>query len=109
MPMYEYHCVNCGKRFEQIQKFSDAPLTVHPECGSGPVERLISVPTFQFKGSGWYVTDYAKGGTSNGASKADSKPSDEKPSETKKDSAKTENSGTSSTTTPSGASSSKES
>jgi putative FmdB family regulatory protein len=61
MPMYEYKCANCGKRFELIQKFSDAPLTVHEECGSGPVERLISAPALQFKGTGWYVTDYAKG------------------------------------------------
>lgn len=83
--MYEYLCANCGKRFEQIQKFSDAPLTIHPECGSGPVERLISVPTFQFKGTGWYATDYAKSsGGGNGASKADSKPA----LETKTDSAK---------------------
>lgn len=85
MPMYEYLCANCGKRFEQIQKFSDAPLTVHPECGSGPVERLISVPTFQFKGSGWYATDYAKSsGGGNGASKADSKPASESKSESPK-------------------------
>ncbi len=64
MPMYEYLCANCGKRFELIQKFVDAPLTVHEECGGGPVERLISAPALQFKGTGWYVTDYAKG---NGA------------------------------------------
>ncbi len=62
MPLYEYKCANCGKRFEKIQKFSDAPLTVHEECGSGPVERLISVSALQFKGSGWYVNDYAKNG-----------------------------------------------
>jgi putative FmdB family regulatory protein len=66
MPLYEYKCANCGKKFEVIQKFSDAPLTVHEECGSGPVERLISVSALQFKGSGWYVNDYAKNG---GASK----------------------------------------
>jgi putative FmdB family regulatory protein len=64
MPLYEYKCANCGKRFEKIQKFSDAPLTVHEECGSGPVERLISVSALQFKGSGWYVNDYAKNGGS---------------------------------------------
>jgi putative FmdB family regulatory protein len=62
--MYEYKCAHCGKRFEALQKFSDAPLTVHEECGSGPVERLVSAPSFNFKGTGWYVTDYAKG---NGA------------------------------------------
>jgi putative FmdB family regulatory protein len=94
--MYEYLCHNCGKRFEQIQKFSDAPLTVHPECDSGPVERLISVPTFQFKGTGWYATDYAKSsGGGNGASKADSKsPPETKSDSSKGDSAKSESSKT---------------
>lgn len=62
MPMYEYLCHGCGKRFEVRQNFSDDPLTRHEEC-SGDVERLISVPSLQFKGSGWYVTDYAKGGS----------------------------------------------
>jgi putative FmdB family regulatory protein len=65
MPLYEYKCANCGKKFEVIQKFSDAPLTMHEECGSGPVERLISVSALQFKGSGWYVNDYAKNGGSS--------------------------------------------
>ena len=64
MPIYEYKCNSCGKKFEKIEKFSDSPLDIHEECG-GPVERLISAPTFQFKGTGWYVTDYAK---SNGGS-----------------------------------------
>jgi putative FmdB family regulatory protein len=68
MPIYEYRCDHCGKHFDALQKFSDEPLTVHAECGGGPVERLISPPAFHFKGSGWYVTDYAKsGGTSNPA------------------------------------------
>lgn len=72
MPLYEYKCGNCSETFEVIQKFSDDPLTVHEKCGGGPVERLISPPAFQFKGSGWYITDYAKGnGSSTG--KADSK------------------------------------
>jgi putative FmdB family regulatory protein len=60
MPLYEYLCHSCGKRFEVIQKFSDEPLKTHEECG-GDVERLISAPAFHFKGSGWYVTDYSKG------------------------------------------------
>jgi putative FmdB family regulatory protein len=60
MPIYEYRCDHCGKHFDALQKFSDLPLTVHAECGGGPVERLISPPAFHFKGSGWYVTDYAK-------------------------------------------------
>ena len=60
MPLYEYECeAENGRRFEIIQKFSDEPLTVCPTCG-GKVRRLISSPAIQFKGSGWYITDYAK-------------------------------------------------
>lgn len=61
MPLYEYHCSKCDKTFEVIQKFSDEPLTEHENCG-GRVERLLSAPAFQLKGTGWYVTDYAKSG-----------------------------------------------
>ena len=61
MPLYEYKCHRCNKTFEVIQKFSDAPLESHEECG-GAVERLISPPALQFKGTGWYVTDYARNG-----------------------------------------------
>ncbi|MGH9558506.1 MAG: FmdB family zinc ribbon protein [Bryobacteraceae bacterium] len=64
MPLYEYRCAKCGKTFEIIQKFADAPLTTHEGCG-GEVERLLSAPAFQFKGSGWYVTDYAKSSSSS--------------------------------------------
>lgn len=59
MPLYEYECKKCGHRFERIQKFSDALVKKCPECG-GKVEQMISAPAVQFKGSGWYVTDYAK-------------------------------------------------
>jgi len=59
MPLYEYQCKKCGHRFEKIQKFSDKPFKKCPECG-GMVEQLLSAPAVQFKGSGWYVTDYAK-------------------------------------------------
>ena len=59
MPLYEYHCHRCGKNFEVLQKFADEPLATHEDCG-GEVERLISAPSFQFKGSGWYVTDYGR-------------------------------------------------
>jgi putative FmdB family regulatory protein len=59
MPLYEYRCSKCHRVFEVLQKFSDAPLEVHEDCGGG-VDRLISAPAFQFKGSGWYVTDYKK-------------------------------------------------
>ncbi len=62
MPLYEYQCENCGEVFELIEKFSAEPLTTHEKCG-GKVHRLISAPALQFKGSGWYVTDYAKGGS----------------------------------------------
>jgi putative FmdB family regulatory protein len=58
MPLYEYQCEKCGHRFEKIQKFSDKMVKKCPECG-GKVEQMISSPAFQFKGSGWYVTDYA--------------------------------------------------
>lgn len=88
MPLYEYLCNGCGKRFEVLQKFSDEPLKTHEEC-AGEVERLLSAPAFQFKGSGWYVTDYAKGGSSSangsGDAKADSK--GEKKPDAKADSA----------------------
>ena len=59
MPLYEYECESCENRFERIQKFSDAPVEICPQCG-GPVRKLLSSPAIQFKGSGWYVTDYAK-------------------------------------------------
>ncbi len=60
MPIYEYLCSKCGTTFEKIEKFSAEPLKTHEDCG-GEVERLLSAPAFQFKGTGWYVTDYAKG------------------------------------------------
>jgi putative FmdB family regulatory protein len=59
MPLYEYACDACGHRFEVIQKFSDAPIETCPKCGSA-VRKLMSSPAIQFKGSGWYITDYAK-------------------------------------------------
>jgi putative FmdB family regulatory protein len=59
MPNYEYLCQKCGHRFEKIQRFSDAMLKKCPECG-GKIEQVLSAPAVQFKGSGWYVTDYAK-------------------------------------------------
>ncbi len=73
--MYEYACTKCGERFEVIQKFSDAPIRLHSEKGvrdcDGTVKKLLSAPAIQFKGSGWYVTDYGKGGkkTEAGADK----------------------------------------
>ncbi len=58
MPLYEYECPKDGV-FERIQKFSDPPLAACPSCG-GPIEKLASAPAIQFKGTGWYVTDYAR-------------------------------------------------
>ena len=58
MPIYEYQCEKCGETTEVLQKFSDAPLSVCSSCG-GPVSKLMSMNSFQLKGSGWYVTDYA--------------------------------------------------
>ena len=60
MPIYEYKCKQCGAVFEVLQKHSAKPLTTHKDCG-GPVERLISTSALQFKGSGFYITDYARG------------------------------------------------
>ncbi len=66
MPLYEYQCEACGQRFEVIQKFSDAPVEVCTKCGKGPVTRLLSSPAIQFKGTGWYITDYSQKGKSSG-------------------------------------------
>ncbi len=74
MPIYEYLCDKCGKKFEVLQRFSDEPLLTHEDCG-GKVEKLISTSALQFKGSGWYVNDYAKGSASSkpGETKVDGK------------------------------------
>ncbi|MYD71194.1 MAG: zinc ribbon domain-containing protein [Acidobacteria bacterium] len=74
MPLYEYECEHCAHRFERIQKFSDPPLENCPKC-DGPVRKLLSSPAIQFKGSGWYITDYAR------------KPSGDQAAETKKEEA----------------------
>ena len=72
MPLYEYQCQACGHRFEVIQKFSDAPPSECPKCG-GAVEKLVSSPAIQFKGSGFYLTDYGRGGKSDTAPAKDGK------------------------------------
>lgn len=88
MPLYEYKCKKCGKTVEKIQKFSDAPLTTCEFCG-GELERLLSSPAIQFKGSGWYVTDYARKSTpAAGASGGDAPAATDK-KEGKKDSTTT--------------------
>lgn len=82
MPLYEYECDACGKRFERIQKFSDPPIDVCPNCGKGPVRKLLSSPAIQFKGSGWYITDYAKKSSADaGPTKGSSEPSEKKSSD----------------------------
>ena|SRR5579885_3063887 len=85
MPLYEYQCKKCGHRFEKIQKFSDKPVKKCPECG-GAVEQTISAPAVQFKGSGWYVTDYAKKGSSSASSSGDSGSKDKKDDKSKSES-----------------------
>jgi putative FmdB family regulatory protein len=62
MPLYEYQCEQCGVRFEVIQKFSDTPVESCKSCG-GKVQRLLSAPAIHFKGTGWYITDYARKGS----------------------------------------------
>ncbi len=96
MPLYEYLCKKCGHRFEKIRKFSDPPIKKCPECG-GVVEQVVSAPAVQFKGSGWYVTDYAKKSAASGSSRdggSDSKSSESKDSkpDSKKESAPKESS-----------------
>jgi putative FmdB family regulatory protein len=91
MPNYEYLCKNCGHRFEQIRKFSDKPLRKCPECG-GVIEQVISAPAVQFKGSGWYVTDYPKkgaGSTTSSSSEGDSGTKETKDAKEAKDTKET--------------------
>lgn len=99
MPLYEYHCDSCGHRFELIRKFSDPPLEACPKCGKSPVTKLLSSPAIQFKGSGFYITDYAKKNSpsetekkkadspSGSGGSAPSEKASESKSETKSDSA----------------------
>ncbi len=80
MPLYEYLCETCSRVTETLQRLGEAPLTVCPQCG-GPVRKLISAPAFQFKGEGWYVTDYARK-SGSGAGKSDQDPAGQKSSDT---------------------------
>jgi putative FmdB family regulatory protein len=83
MPIYEYECEKCGHRVEKIQKFSDPPLDTCPKCG-GAVHKLQSAPAFQFKGTGWYVTDYPKSGASGTSDTKETKKTSEATTETTK-------------------------
>ena len=105
MPLYEYECDACGRRFEVIQRFSETSTECRL-CGQGPVRRLVAAPAFQFKGTGWYVTDYAQKDKS-GPSESKGKPTPADKSETKSDSSSSDSpkttgsSSSPSTTTPS--------
>ncbi len=97
MPLYEYECQKCGVRFEEIQKFSDPLLTEHDDCG-GVLKKLLSAPAIQFKGTGWYVTDYARSGqpdTKNGKDDSKSDKKAESKSETKSETKSTSDSSSS--------------
>ena len=90
MPLYEYECKKCHHRFERIVKYSDRPMKKCPDCG-GAVEQTITAPAVQFKGSGWYVTDYAKkssatASSSNGDSKSKDEAASKKESTSKEES-----------------------
>lgn len=78
MPIYEYKCAECGAHIEKMQRVSDAPLTVCENCG-GKLEKQLSLSGFQFKGEGWYVTDYSK--KSSGGKEPKSEKSGEKSGE----------------------------
>ena len=103
VPLYEYQCDACGCRFEVIQKFSDPSVESCKECGKGPVRRLLSSPAIQFKGTGWYITDYAQKGksdTSAASAKSDTAKSDAASADStssKSDAAKSDTSSPSST------------
>ena len=94
MPLYEYQCGQCG-RFEIIQKFSDAPLQACPTCGQ-EVQKLLSSPAIQFKGTGWYITDYAR--KSSGGGKAEGAKADSGSKDSGKSGSESGSSGTSTTT-----------
>ena len=90
MPLYEYQCEACTRRFEVIRKFSDPELEVCTLCGKGPVQRLMSSPAIQFKGSGWYITDYSQKGKAGSESSSTSSPSDSKSSSSETTTTKTD-------------------
>ena len=95
MPLYEFECDACGRRFEVIRKFSESNLDTCTLCGKGPVRRLMSSPAIQFKGSGWYITDYSSKGKSSAdgsSSKDETKQSDK--GSTEAPAAKTDSGGT---------------
>ena len=102
MPLYEFECQACQTRFDRIQKYTDPNPDVCPTCGKGPIRKMPSSPAIQFKGSGFYITDYAKKSTSEAGSKSGSAASDSSSSTSSENSAKSSDSSTAtSTSTPS--------
>jgi len=100
MPLYEYECDACGQHFELIRRFSDPDVEICTLCGKGPVRRLLSSPAIQFKGSGWYITDYARKAKSDGAKSTDGKgdaAGETKAADTKTDGAAKSDAGSTST------------
>jgi len=105
MPIYEYQCGSCGRRFEQLQRITEDPLTTDPECG-GAVRRVIQPVGIIFKGSGFYVTDSRKSSSASSANSSESAKSDGGTAETKTESTKTESTKSDSSGTSSSSSSS---
>ena len=87
MPLYEYACEACGAKTEVLQKFSDAAPESCPSCGKGPLIRLLSSPAIQFKGAGWYITDYARKGKTDAGTESKASVKGSGASETKTESA----------------------
>lgn len=85
MPLYEYQCNDCHERTEILQNISDPPYSHCPKCG-GTMKKLLSAPAIQFKGSGFYKTDYASGSSSSSSSSSKSETKGETKSETKTES-----------------------
>jgi putative FmdB family regulatory protein len=85
MALYEYECDACGQRFEVIKRYSDPLEVTCARCGKGPVHRLVSSPAIQFKGTGWYITDYARKGQSDGGPSGKSDGKTDAKSDTKAD------------------------
>ncbi len=83
MPLYEYKCLSCGSSLEVLQKVNEPRLTKCPKCG-GLLKKVLSPPALQFKGSGWYVTDYAQNKKPEKESTANQKPKSKKPAASKK-------------------------
>jgi putative FmdB family regulatory protein len=104
MPLYEYRCESCEHQFETIQKFSDPHVSVCPKCSGGPVIKLISSPAFTFKGTGFYITDYARKDQGKGdqdkAEKAEKSDKSDKSADSKPPASETKAASTSDATTP---------